>query len=366
MASCGVKEERRGRDRGTVCSEERGNVIWRSRAPLRLGFAGGGTDVAPYPEERGGAVLNAAISRYACVSLEESTGRDAEIVSLDYGLRLSVSIEDSIMLDGQLDLVKGVINRFRGTYGLDHGFRLTLRNDAPPGSGLGSSSSMAVALVQAFADWMRVPLGITEVAELALGIERDDVGIMGGKQDQYAAAYGGVNFLEFSGSRTVVNPLRVGRNAMNELESGIILGYLGLTRQSAQVIEAQMANYREGRAETIEALDHIKELAYACKNALLCGTLEEFGRLVHEEWQQKRRLASGITNEAIDRVYGHALDAGAWGGKISGAGGGGFMFFIVDPDRRPSVVRALQGDGVVSEPFSFTDHGVEGWRVTHA
>lgn len=340
-------------------------MIWRSRAPLRLGFAGGGTDVAPYPQERGGAVLNATISRYACVSLAESTGREAEIVSLDYGLHLSLNIEEAMMLDGQLDLVKGVINRFRCTYGLEHGFTLTLRNDAPPGSGLGSSSSMAVALVQAFADWMRVPLGLTEVAELALSIEREDVGITGGKQDQYAAAYGGVNFLEFPGDRTVVNPLRVGRSAMNELESGMVLGYLGLTRQSAHVIDAQTANYREGNADTIAALDRIKELAYDCKNALLCGTLEEFGRLVHEEWQQKRRLAAGITNEFIDRVYGHALEAGAWGGKISGAGGGGFMFFIVDPDRRPSVVRALEADGVATEQFSFTEHGVEGWRVTH-
>lgn len=172
----------------TFCSEGR-HVIWRSRAPLRLGFAGGGgvggggTDVAPYPQEHGGAVLNGAISRYACVSLEESSGREAEIVSLDYGLHLSLSIEETMMLDGQLDLVKGVINRFCCAYGLEHGFRLTLRNDAPPGSGLGSSSSMAVALVQAFADWMRVPLGLTEVAELALSIEREDVGITGGKQD---------------------------------------------------------------------------------------------------------------------------------------------------------------------------------------
>jgi D-glycero-alpha-D-manno-heptose-7-phosphate kinase len=340
-------------------------MIWRSRAPLRLGFAGGGTDVAPYPEEHGGAVLNATIDRYAYVSLEETGGREAEVFSLDYDMHQSLDIGREVSFDGQLDLVKGAINCFRKDYGLNHGFRLSLRNDAPPGSGLGSSSSMAVALVQALADFCRVPLGLNETAELALRIERVDVGIAGGKQDQYAAAFGGVNFLEFEKDRTIVNPLRINRDTVNELESCMVLGYLGVTRQSGHVIEAQVDNYRQGRNGTVTALHRLKELAYSCKNALLCGTLEEFGQLVDEEWRQKRLLAAGISNEHIDAVYDHASEAGAWGGKISGAGGGGFMFFVADPERRPAVLRSLTADGVAVMPFSFTDHGVEGWRVGH-
>lgn len=341
-------------------------LIWRSRAPLRLGFAGGGTDVPPYPEEHGGAVLNGAISRYACVSLEKTNGTTADIFSLDYDIHQSLDVAKEIVFDGQLDLVKGVIAFFRKNYGLDCGFKLSLRNDAPPGSGLGSSSSMGVALVQVLSDFCRVPLGLGEVAEIALRVERLDVGIAGGKQDQYAAAFGGINFLEFNGNRTIVNPLRIGRGTLNELESSIVLGYLGLTRQSSHVIEAQTENYRQGRDETVQALHRLKELAYACKNALLCGTLEEFGNLINEEWQQKRRLADSVSNERIDMIYEHACEAGAWGGKISGAGGGGFMFFVADPERRPAVLRSLEADSVSVMPWSFAEYGVEGWRAGHA
>jgi D-glycero-alpha-D-manno-heptose-7-phosphate kinase len=337
--------------------------IIRSRAPLRISFAGGGTDVSPYMEEKGGLVLNATINRFAYVTIIPKENNDVEITSLDYDVTLKYTINKEIAFDGQLDLIKGVINKFRSNYGLNHGFKVFVHSDAPPGSGLGSSSAIATALIIAFAKLLKLPLTPYELAELAFEIERLDVGLKGGKQDQYASAFGGINFIEFNRDVTVVNPLRIEKDTLNELEYSLVLGYIGSTRASGKIIERQVKNYEKGKEDSLVAMDNIKRLAFEMKNALLRRELHKFGELLNEEWLWKKKMAEGISNEKIDEIYSKALDAGAIGGKISGAGGGGFMFFYTEFDRKVSVINKLKELGVQILPFSFVEDGASAWEV---
>jgi D-glycero-alpha-D-manno-heptose-7-phosphate kinase len=339
------------------------SFVIRSRAPLRISFAGGGTDVSPYLEEKGGAVLNSTINRFAYATIIPKSNKEVEIASLDYDVILKYTIDKEIAFDGQLDLIKGVINKFRSRYGLNNGFRIFVHSDAPPGSGLGSSSAIAVAVIVAFAKLVKLPLTPYELAELAYEIERVDVGIKGGKQDQYASSFGGMNFIEFNKDITVVNPLRIEKSILNELEYSLILGYIGSTRASSKIIEKQIKNYEEKQKDVVSAMDNIKKLAFEMKNALLRGELHRFGELLNEEWHEKKKMAEGISNEIIDRIYEEALKAGAIGGKISGAGGGGFMFFYTEFDKKVSVINRLKELGVQVLPFSFVEDGATAWEV---
>jgi len=337
--------------------------VIRSRAPLRISFAGGGTDVSPYVDEHGGVVLNSTINRFAYATIIPKSNKEVEIASLDYDVILKYTIDKEIAFDGQLDLIKGVINKFRSRYGLNNGFRIFVHSDAPPGSGLGSSSAIAVAVIVAFAKLVKLPLTPYELAELAYEIERVDVGIKGGKQDQYASSFGGMNFIEFNKDITVVNPLRIEKSILNELEYSLILGYIGSTRASSKIIEKQIKNYEEKQKDALSAMDNIKKLAFEMKNALLRGELHRFGELLNEEWREKKKMAEGISNEVIDRIYEEALKAGAIGGKISGAGGGGFMFFYTEFDKKVSVINKLKELGVQVLPFSFVEDGATAWEV---
>jgi D-glycero-alpha-D-manno-heptose-7-phosphate kinase len=337
--------------------------VIRSRAPLRISFAGGGTDVSPYVDEHGGVVLNSTINRFAYATIIPKSNKEVEIASLDYDVILKYTIDKEIAFDGQLDLIKGVINKFRSRYGLNNGFRIFVHSDAPPGSGLGSSSAIAVAVIVAFAKLVKLPLTPYELAELAYEIERVDVGIKGGKQDQYASSFGGMNFIEFNKDITVVNPLRIEKSILNELEYSLILGYIGSTRASSKIIEKQIKNYKEKQKDALSAMDNIKKLAFEMKNALLRGELHRFGELLNEEWREKKKMAEGISNEVIDRIYEEALKAGAIGGKISGAGGGGFMFFYTEFDKKVSVINKLKELGVQVLPFSFVEDGATAWEV---
>ena len=337
--------------------------IIRSRAPLRISFAGGGTDVSPYSDEKGGAVLNATINRYAYVTIIPRNNKDVEIASLDYDVTLKYTIDKEIAFDGQLDLIKGIINKFKIKYGLKNGFRIFIHSDAPPGSGLGSSSTVAVATISAFAELLRMPLTPYDLAELAYEIERIDVGIKGGKQDQYASAFGGINFIEFNKDKAIVNPLRVRESTLNELEYSLVLGYIGSTRSSGKIIERQIDNYEKKKQEASSVMDNIKMLTYKMKDSLLRGELKHFGELLDKEWQEKKKMAEGISNERIDKIYEEAQKAGAIGGKISGAGGGGFMFFYTNFDKKVDVVRKLKQMKVQVLPFSFVNTGATVWRL---
>ncbi len=335
-------------------------VHHRSRAPLRLSFCGGGTDVDPYPQERGGCVLSATIDKYAFASLRPRRDRKLSITSLDYDVVAKYDHPRRIRFDGNLDLIKAVVRALGPRRGAD----LWMHTDAPPGSGLGSSSTLAVALIGVLAAWLHRPLTDYEIAELAYRIERVDLGLAGGRQDQYAATFGGFNYIEFQAGSTVVNPLRIRRDLLHELEYRLLLCYMGQTRQSAHIIERQVASYRSGKPQVVRALDRLKAQTLQMKDALLLGKLDEFGQLLHQAWEDKKRLDPGITNSHVDRLYQKARREGAIGGKMPGAGGGGYFVFLCRFDRKHRVAALLERLGGQVVPFHFESRGLQTWSAS--
>lgn len=329
----------------------------RAKAPLRVSFGGGGTDIAAYYEERGGAVMSATINRYAYGTLVPADGRDITVKSLDFDVVARFQDAERFRFDGNLDLVKAVIKNFRPQQGLD----LFLHSEAPPGSGLGSSSTMVVCLIGLFKHWLGLPLTDYDIAELAYKIERVDLGVEGGKQDQYAATFGGFNFIEFHRDTTVVNPLRLKRSVVNELEYRLLLVYTGRTRLGANIIREQTERTRSGA--NLEALDATKRLAVEMKNALLQGRLDDLGSMLHEGWEQKRRFASKVSSPEIEKIYEVARRHGALGGKVLGAGGGGFLMLFCEFDRKHEVAREIERLGARPGTASFEFDGLQTWDV---
>ncbi len=332
----------------------------RAKAPLRLSFCGGGTDVLPYAAEQGGCVLNATIDRYAYATLTASS--DVRVHSRDLDLISTFDLDAPLVYDGKLDLVKAML-AWLGLDSLSDGFDLYLHTDAPPGSGLGSSSAVVVAMIDAFARWFWFALDNYGKAALAYQLERDDLGIQGGMQDQYSAVFGGFNFMEFNENGVVVNPLRVRADTINELEYAMVLCYTGGTRNSADIISTQNASYTDRDPVVIAAMGQLKQLAVEMKSALVRGKLSEFGGLLNEAWMNKKCMAASITTPEIEDAYGAALGAGAIGGKISGAGGGGFMYFYCPGETRHKVSEQLERAGFAVTPFSFEPNGVQTWAV---
>ncbi len=334
----------------------------RAKAPLRLSFAGGGTDVVPFPALEGGAVLSATISRFAYASLRPRSDRQISVQSLDYGLAVQFGIDEPIIFDGNLDLPKAAVRRM-----IDHdagGFDLFLRSDAPPGSGLGASSAMVVALVGLLQEHYRSTLTDFEVAGLAHALERVDLGIAGGLQDHYSATFGGFNYMEFHADHVVVNPLRVSAETLNELEHNMLLVYTGRTRMSDQIIVDQTDRLESGHPESLDALLAQKQLARTMKEALLRRQHRYFGELLDEAWKQKQRLSPRITTPYIDEAYDVARESGAIGGKVTGAGGGGYMVFYCEFDRRHRVAESLIKLGLTVTEFSFEPTGLTTWRAS--
>ncbi len=341
-------------------------MIIRSRAPLRLGFAGGGTDVSPYCDQFGGAVLNITIDLYAYTIIEPTTDGRVSIAAPDIDSRCEFSAEDVTELAGPLVLHRAVYRRivtqFNGGQPLP--CRITTFCDAPPGSGLGTSSTMVVSLVKAFVEWLNLPLGEYEIAHLAFEIERIDAGLGGGRQDQYAATFGGVNFMEFHpDDRVIVNPLRVKNWIISELETSLVLFNSGVSRSSARIIKEQTDNLVHHSGTTLDAMHAIKADAFRMKECLLKGDFDTFAACMRETWEAKKRLADNVSSKPIDLTVQAALDAGARAGKISGAGGGGFLTFLVLPERRVDVIRALRRQDGQVMTCHFTRHGTEGWKI---
>jgi D-glycero-alpha-D-manno-heptose-7-phosphate kinase len=334
-------------------------MIVRSRAPLRISFAGGGTDVPPYPQERGGAVLSVTINKYAYASLVPTDEDAITVQSLDYDVVAKYHTAEDLAYNGELDLVKATIRRLAVG---KHGLRLFLHSDAPPGSGLGSSSTLVVALVGLFRHWLRQPLTDYQIAELAYQIERVDLGIKGGMQDQYAATFGGVNFIEFYDKAVIVNPLRVSPDRLNELEYCLLLCYTGRSRLSAHIVERQTESYIQKKEAVVRALDAQKEMAIQMKNALLQGRLDDFGDLLHQAWQTKKQLDPAITTPQIDEMYAAARQQGAIGGKILGAGGGGYLLLYCPFDRKHMVAATLERLGGQVVDFGFDWRGLQTWE----
>lgn len=340
-------------------------MIIRCIAPLRIGFAGGGSDVSPYSDLFGGAVLNATIDRYARVAIEPADNGEITFVLADQDIEASFDALPELSPGGPFALAAGVYNRVVKDFARKAlSFRLTTSVDAPPGSGLGSSSTLVVALLGAFAEWLRIPSGEYDTAHLAYEIERIDLGLAGGKQDQYAATFGGFNFMEFGmDGRVIVNPLQIKQEVLNELANNLLLYNTSTSRLSATIIEAQQLNVRQGNQQSIEAMHAMKNHAFLMKKALLAGEIDEIGELLNYGWRYKKQMADGITNALLDKIYETALAAGATGGKISGAGGGGFMLFYCPGNTNFKVTEALKQFGGDVLRYSFTKEGMRSWCI---
>lgn len=340
-------------------------MIIRSKAPLRIGLAGGGTDTSPYSDMYGGAILNATISLYAYATIIPRNDNKIIIHAHDRSERVVLDAASALEYNGTLDLLKGIYNRivkqFHNGKPLQ-GFELSTYVDAPAGSGLGTSSTLVVAVVGAFTEWLGLPLGEYDIAHLAYEIERIDLKMAGGKQDQYAGTFGGFNFMEFEGDNVIVNPLRIRNGYLAELEFNTLLYNTGTSRLSSKIIESQTKNIVSKTGKSLEAMHKLKEQAFRMKEAVLKGDLNIIGEILDFGWQYKKQLADAVSNPVINEIYDEALNAGATGGKISGAGGGGFMFFYCPENTRFAVMDVLKKFGGEIVKFQFVKEGLTTWK----
>jgi D-glycero-alpha-D-manno-heptose-7-phosphate kinase len=340
-------------------------MIVRSKAPLRIGLAGGGTDVSPYSDIFGGAILNATINMYAYATIIPRNDNKIVIYAADKNERTEYATATELPINGQLDLAKAIYNRIVKTFSTGKlSFELVTFVDAPPGSGLGSSSTLVVAIIGAFTEWLNLPLGEYDIAHLAYTIERIELNYAGGKQDQYAATFGGVNFMEFSeNGKVIVNPLRIRNNVLNELSYSLVLYYTGTSRLSSEIIEKQQTSIKKNEQISVEAMHHTKEMAVLMKEAILKGNLNDIGPIMMQAWNYKKKMAQGISNKQIDSFFAAAIKSGATGGKISGAGGGGFMFYYCPGNTRYNVISELLKFGGLIQAFQFTKSGLNSWTI---
>jgi len=328
-------------------------------------LAGGGTDVSPYCDLYGGAILNATVSLYAYANIEPIDENMIILNAVDRKEEERFEWSDKLPVNGKLDLLKGVYNSIQSKYGVPlSGFRLSTSVDAPAGSGLGTSSTLVVAVIGAFAEMLRLPLGEYDIAHLAYEIERNELNMAGGRQDQYAATFGGVNFMEFfAEDKVIVNPLRIKQQYLFELENNLLLYYTSTSRESAKIIEKQKLNVKEKKDKSIEAMHQLKQQAQMMKEALLKGRVHEIGEILDFGFKQKREMAEGISNTLMEDIYTAAKNAGASGGKISGAGGGGFMIFYCPGNTKFAVMEALGSFGGYCKNYQFVDHGLTTWTI---
>jgi D-glycero-alpha-D-manno-heptose-7-phosphate kinase len=340
-------------------------MIIRSKAPLRLGLAGGGSDISNYYNLYGGYVLNATIDMYAHCTIEPNETGKIEFVAADLNKKEDYAACEKLPASPALPLHSGIYNRIVSDFVKKPlSFKMTTYSDAPAGSGLGSSSTMVVAIIKAFEEWLNLPLGEYDIAALAYKIEREDCGLSGGKQDQYAATFGGFNFMEFyENERVIVNPLRIKRWIRNELEDSLILYYTGVSRESANIIQEQIRHTQNGDASNLESMHEIKRQAVLMKEALLKGDFPGFSDCLLKGWRAKKNAASSISNSFLDDLYEYAIQNGAESAKISGAGGGGFMMIYCNPCHRIQLINALkEKPGFVLTP-SFTETGTQAWII---
>ena len=335
-------------------------MIYRSKAPLRIGLAGGGTDVSPYSDQFGGAILNATVSLSAYATLEPIEEDKIILRTLDRNESETHELLQRLPINGTLDLLKGVYNRIQQDYNFPlSGFILSTFVDAPAGSGLGTSSTLVVAILGVFVEKYKLPLSDYEIAQYAYSIERVDLQLAGGKQDQYAATFGGVNFMEFyKDDKVIVNPLRIKPHYLHELENNLVLYFTATSRESATIIKEQVKNVTNNNEKSIEAMHQLKEQAKMMKEALLQGKLNDIGEILDYGFQQKRLMAANISNQSIENIYDVAKASGATGGKISGAGGGGFMIFYCPNNTRYAVINALNNFGGAIKKYQFTKYGL--------
>lgn len=329
----------------------------RSKAPLRISFAGGGSDIEDVYREIGGAVLVSTINKYSYVSISPRQDRQVCIRSLDLDMQISYDVQSAPAYDGMLDLAKACVE----TVGLGEGVDICIQTEAPPGSGLGSSSSMTAALLAGLYALKGQHIDLYELAEKEYYVERVKLGISGGRQDQYGCTFGGFNFVEFNAQSIEVVPLRLRNDILHDLESHCMLCYTGRTRLSANLIDKQVAAFRENRGSSREGTTRLRDLAFEAKTLLLRGRIAEFGHLLHEAGEAKKRMNPDATDAFMDGLYARARELGAFGGKILGAGGGGYMLLFAPIDRKHDIHKALEAMGGSFVGFSFSADGVTTW-----
>ncbi len=339
----------------------------RSKAPLRLGLAGGGTDVSPYSDKFGGCVLNATIDMYAYAFIDDDVSDNRVFFEAkDLGSSDSFDLADGVEIEGPLVLHRAVYKRVMEDFnnGVLLPLKVTTHSDAPPGSGLGSSSTMVVAMLEAYRQLLSLPLGEYDIAHLAFEIERFDCGLAGGKQDQYAATFGGFNFMEFySSDKVIVNPLRMRKHIISELESSLVLFFTGASRDSATIINDQINSLKCPGEKPLEAMHQVKASSYRIKELLFRADISGVAQEFRSSWEAKKATSPSITNTVIDEIECAVLAAGARSIKVSGAGGGGFMMIFVDPELKLDVIKTLSRfDGSVHK-FQFTVEGVYSWAI---
>ena len=331
-------------------------MVIRGRAPLRISFGGGGTDVAPFCVEQGGAIIGSTINKYAYCSIVPREDDQIIVHSLDFDMTVKYNTRENYVYDGKLDLVTAALKAMD----IKLGCEVYLQCDAPAGSGLGTSSTVMVALLVAMARWKGITMDAYGLADLAYQVEREDLKIDGGYQDQYASTFGGFNFIEFHGrNNVVVNPLRIKKDILNELQYNLLLCYTGGIHVSANIIKDQVSNYT--KKDPFDAMCEVKALAYAMKDELLKGNFNSFGRLLDYGWKSKKRMSSKITNPQIDQLYEEALKAGALGGKLLGAGGGGYLLVYCPYNVRHKVAARLEQAGGQLTDWNFELRGAQSW-----
>jgi D-glycero-alpha-D-manno-heptose-7-phosphate kinase len=334
-------------------------ALVRAKAPLRISFSGGGTDLPHFYEKYRGAVLSSTINRYAHVTLYPRVDQQIQIRSLDLGHTVRYSVTDRPVYDGVMDLAKAAIQRV----GADVGMDLDVRMEAPRGSGLGGSSALTAAVLGAVASVNSHSFSLYDLAELNYAIERTDLKIEGGKQDQYATTFGGFNLLEFRADRVVVTPLRVDPSVLNDLEAHLLLCYTGTVRPNLGLVSDQIEYFKEGRKETVEGMHRLYDMVFEMKEALLTGNLEEFGVMLHEAYLNKKRMNPKVADGTpADFWYETARKHGTIGGKLLGAGGGGYLLLYCETGKQLAVRRALEELGGQFADFSFDGSGLQVWR----
>ncbi|MBI5061144.1 MAG: GHMP kinase [Candidatus Aenigmarchaeota archaeon] len=350
-------------------------MIIRSRAPVRISFGGGGTDVPPYCDEHGGCVVSAAINRFSYATLEPRNDGEIEIESGDFLKKLRFGSVDEMTYNNELDLLKAAIKKINTT---NMGLNIFLRSNVPPKAGLGGSASCFVALIGLFNHMRMNNMTNYEIAELAHKLEREELHIAGGKQDQYAAVFGGINYIEFGKGWVRVNPLKMKKDHILELEKNLVLAYVGdrpkedVTREyitgkikTDDIIGDQVRSIVDRKESVIDAMDKTKEIAQEMRRCLMIGDFLGFGELMHKAWEEKKKFSKMVSNPYIDDLYALARKHGAIGGKITGAGGGGFMLFLCEPNKEQIVSEQLEKAGAKTMDFAFDFDGLQTWEVSY-
>ena len=334
---------------------EKEKIISKAKSPVRISFAGGGTDLTTYFYKARGAVLNTTINKFAHAVLQKRTDYKIKIFSNDLNQEVQYNDISELKFDGKLDLIKSVIKLLNP----DFGFELYTYSDVPVGSGLGGSAVQLSAIIGSFNNFRENKFNDYEIAELAFHAERVELGLAGGWQDQYATVFGGFNFMEFKDDDNIVNPLRISENIVNELEDSLILCYSGINHNSGNIHEDQKENMNEKKQQEFAQMS--KDIAHEMKSRLLKGRLDDFGELLHKAWTIKKNFSSKITTTFLDDIYEYALRNGALGGKLLGAGGGGYFLFYVQTFNKLKLMNSLKDKGFEIETFTFDKIGLRSW-----